>query len=96
MAVGPTHSRGVVGVMSGAGNGAHSKGLAVERRGRRKQYARHRTGKTTWTEISPHSGTGSPGAAMPVYELGSFAGRGVSGGDATTGSAGTGPVASMA
>ena len=28
MAVGPTHSRGVVGVMPGAGNGAHSKGLA--------------------------------------------------------------------
>ena len=30
MAVGPTHSRGVVGVMPGAGSGAHSKGLAVE------------------------------------------------------------------
>jgi hypothetical protein len=33
-AVGPTHSRGVVGVMPGAGNEAHSKGLAVKRRGR--------------------------------------------------------------
>ena len=31
MAVGPTRSRGVAGAMSGAGNGAHSKGLAVER-----------------------------------------------------------------
>jgi hypothetical protein len=28
MAVGPTRSRGVVGVMPGAGDGAHSKGLA--------------------------------------------------------------------
>ena len=36
-AVGPTHSRGVVGVMPGAGSGAHSKGLAVERRGMRKR-----------------------------------------------------------
>ena len=28
MVVGPTRTRGVVGVMPGAGNGAHSKGLA--------------------------------------------------------------------
>ena len=31
MAVGPTRSRGVAGVMSGEDNGVHSKGLAVKR-----------------------------------------------------------------
>jgi len=31
-------------------------------------------------ETGPHSPTGSPGTAMPVYELGSFTGRTVSSG----------------
>ena len=39
MAVGPTHSRGVAGVMSGEDNGVHSKGLAAERKGSRKRVS---------------------------------------------------------
>ena len=39
MAVGPTHSRGVAGVMTVAGNLAHSKGLAVKRRGMRRRVS---------------------------------------------------------
>ncbi len=57
---------------------AHSKGLAG-RRGMRS-VCQTQNWEHYVDETGPHSGTGSPGAAMPVYELGSFAGRGVSGG----------------
>ena len=56
MAVGPTHSRGVAGVMSGAGNGAHSKGLAAERKGLRRRVSGTEP-NTTRRQYRPYNGT---------------------------------------
>ena len=43
------------------------------------ELGRHRDGIWYVAKTSPHSGTGTSGAAMPVYELGSFAGRAIPG-----------------
>ena len=58
MAVGPTHIRGVVGVMPGASHTAHSKGLAVERKGMRRRVSG--TEPNTARHQGPYNDTEQP------------------------------------